>query len=656
LVLNLSLPTISQAGSLDLDLSTLAGIHDLSFKAGARVGIQGRKALSDYSTDQLNHLGCFAKVVDSLDPLSLAILNIGANFSVLDVQLSSSDELLNGIVQGSSSVVAGFLAAFHPVLIRSMNGKTIDWVRDKANMMLEDKFAAPPTCPGSLVMQPVNEGLVTSSEYSLAGILGLAALASFPLIGATALRCLRRTEGKPPTDAGNPASGDSWVAAGAGQLSYSLQKHQVHSATCVLVHLGLFAAVALIALSLFGLQASIGMAVQEAGETEHLANTLELNMWFILGLIKSWGFMWVTALLFVFIVVIPPVKFMLALACWHLAPTILSEHTRGFLLTQLAIGQKIEVISSFMVMFIIGCSQFNFASSDGRKFLIENAPRYAFFAPFGAYITGQVVLDAMLQAHHRSIQNDHVKVGLEKGSELELGTELMNNQDVLGISSAKSRLSQSAGWLSWLAITACVLGAPLFIIVGSYLNCFQTVWGGLLGLVRYEFEGTETVHFSVWTMMMKFPMPDGTLYDAQIVRCLTVVFLFALAWILVVGPVLQSIALLATWVTPLTSAKQGKLGHFATGLWRWTALDMFVLALGICSLLGEYLSRFMQRLFAESSSLTPICDQLGDVNLPCIRYHIKADFGLVVLFLGMGAQFVATFLIEHQLNKKVATA
>merc|ERR1712137_89254 len=192
------------------------------------------------------------------------------------------------------------------------------------------------------------------------------------------------------------------------------------------------------------------------------------------------------ALIF-FTLVLPVARVLALFACWHMPPKLLSVHLRENVLLQFAISQKIEAFSTLILIFVIGGTHFSYHGVDqfGDKvsFFVENSPRYAFFAPFGAYIIGQGVCDAMLHAHYRAEAHDGHKDGLEVGFQAEPGALL--DQVRTPLVQAKSRLSKQANLPFSLVAWFCVLAAPVLVLLGCFMTSWTVTWGGLFGILKY---------------------------------------------------------------------------------------------------------------------------------------------------------------------------
>jgi len=170
-------------------------------------------------------------------------------------------------------------------------------------------------------------------------------------------------------------------------------------------------------------------------------------------------------------------------------------------------------------------------------------------------------------------------------------------------------------------------------------------------MLKWEFENTYMNYWSIYSMISKFPWPDGTPYDNLAVQCETFVWLLGAAWLLFVGPVAQCMTLLALWTSNTTKRRRENLCAWAQGLWRWQVLDVFVFMVALGCICHHFLSLYVNEIFSKAGALSPICEQIHQVNMPCLVYEMQPAPGLWVLIVAVAAQVGATLLVHHEVRR-----
>jgi hypothetical protein len=410
------------------------------------------------------------------------------------------------------------------------------------------------------------------------------------------------------------------------------------------------------------LGATVNIEARIAGETIRVEEFFEFSM--AKSTIDIWnaGGRELAILILIFSGIWPYTKQLITLGLWFMPPRWVSISKRGSILLWLDWLAKWSIIDIFVLVISIAAFRVSVQSPD-VAFLPEGfysldlmvVPLWGLYANMLAQLVSQVsshfilhyqrriysnARDAFKKAHHlQSVRSaSFVRTSSLVSHASYDGKRLLKKHQFGRPHRGESQKLVVRGWVSYAII---FLGFCLvfLVVVGCVMPSFALDIHGLVGVAvesGQKFEDATTYHsvFTVVQLLMEEARFLDTASDYLGLGTLSVLFVLTV----LVVPVLQSLALMRQWFSPLTLAERSRMSIAIEVLQAWQYAEVYLIAIFVASWQLGPVSEFMINSYCESLgdffAEMVYFDFLKEEDAQCFGVQSSIEEGAFILAAG----------------------
>lgn len=374
------------------------------------------------------------------------------------------------------------------------------------------------------------------------------------------------------------------------------------------------------------LGAMVNVKFTAGGETEVLGPLFSFSL--INTIAHSWsaGAYLIAILTLLMSGVWPFVKLALLTISWLTPPRLLTEESRGRILSVLDLCGKYSFLDSWFLVLTVSAFGLDWAGS-GTLMKVEVHPTAAFYS-FVIATSLSLVLGHVASEFHRHGLRAQKRCACPASQEAAL-------QEPARLTSARGQstpLSHFATRRARWVISNALLATAVLALIASFMISFQFEFGGLAPQVL-DVENTAYSLISVATSLPEAGSGQGLVWLEVLFLLLTMAL-----------PLLLMALHLVLWLAPLPARTQDVLLYSAHVLDCWASMDVAALTLTIEALELGHLTEFL----IASNGLARPCKVIKDLTKEgCFEVGIQLHAGFVALILAGLAMVVVPKVAHH---------